>query len=352
MTSSDKDYQKYDVSVDAILAELLDALPVVALAATESGIIKQANKAAATLFGHPQSQFTGMNLNQFIRSDTTDADSIAIAAQGNTFPVRLQRKATKLGESSIIICTIIELHQESKLQEEVQNLTKELQASREEIESFITVASHDLRSPLRRCKSFLDLLAANYQPLFDEQGQDWIERCAKNLDHMQTLVSDLATFSGIDSKVVAPRSCNLQALATDEFAKLRQTEHPNAEIRFKSDLPQVSGDQQLLGLLFNNLFSNSLAYNDSEIPTVEIQCLSTGDGWQLTITDNGLGIEEKYRSRVFDFFKRLHSDLRYPGNGLGLAISQRIAEYHKGSLSLATIQPNQGSSFILILPRG
>lgn len=350
MTNPDKNLQELDAKSEAMLSELLDAAPIAMFGATEKGDIKIVNLAAMALFGYKKSEFVNMNVREIIAFEDIGADSKAISATGDTFPIHFQKKITQLDGASILICSILDTSKESQLKKEIQEVSLELQKSREEIGTFISIASHDLKSPLRRSKSFIDLVHKNYQPLLDEQGQDWLKRCSSNLDHMQSLISDLSMFSVIESKTEASCLCNLQDIAVKEFNQLKESKHPNAKINFDSELPQIKGDPLLLAILFNNLFENSLAYNNSEIPAVDIQCSLAAEKWELSIADNGLGIEEKFRDSIFDFFKRLHSGQRYPGNGLGLAISQRIAKHHGGSLTLSAEQPRQGATFFLILP--
>ncbi len=115
-------------------------------------------------------------------------------------------------------------------------------------------------------------------------------------------------------------------------------------------LPCVMGDAGRLALLFQNLVSNGIKFNQSERPVVEIGVADETDGFvRLFVRDNGIGIAKDYQTQIFEIFERLHSRTEYPGTGAGLAIVRRIVELYGGTLQVDST-PGQGATFHLTLP--
>ena len=115
------------------------------------------------------------------------------------------------------------------------------------------------------------------------------------------------------------------------------------------DLPVVRGSRTLLIQLFQNLISNGIKYNESEVPIIRISFQRQGDMYEFTVSDNGIGIDDKYKTDVFDMFTRLHNNGQYQGTGIGLSICRKIVERMGGRIRN---QPNAsgGTDFIFTLP--
>lgn len=332
------------------LSKILEAIPIPTVVATKDGQITDSNSAAEVLFGLSPNQLRDLQIHQLFITDENGISSLALEISGRSQQLRLDRKVSVINETEIEVFTALPVEKNSDLRQSLDDVRLELFHNKEEIQSFLAVASHDLKSPLRRSKSFIDLISKNYKELLGEKGEDWLSRCSNNLNQMQSLIDDLATFSGINARPSKMADCCLQSIVTEAFAKLKESQFPTAELDILVPLPTMSGDARLMRLLFENLFENALTYNENQVPALSIRCARNGDIWEMSIQDNGMGIEEKHREGVFDFFKRLHPSSRFPGNGLGLTISQRIANHHHGELSLSVNQPGQGSIFILTFP--
>jgi signal transduction histidine kinase len=116
-------------------------------------------------------------------------------------------------------------------------------------------------------------------------------------------------------------------------------------------LPVVRGDRHMLRVLLQNLVENAIKFvAPGIVPSVQVTAVTDMDTWQLTVTDNGIGVRDEHRELIFDLFKRLHSRKQYEGTGLGLATCRRIAELHGGCIWV-TATPQGGSDFHVLLPR-
>jgi signal transduction histidine kinase len=211
---------------------------------------------------------------------------------------------------------------------------RELSRSNAELEQFAYVASHDLQEPLRKVASFCQLLEQRYGDELDERGKQYLDFAVDGAKRMQQLILDLLAFSrvGRTSGPFTPVDLRHAALqAVSDLDGPISEKHAVVEV---GDLPTVKGDAALLTSLFQNLVSNAVKFNDSEIPRVAISARETFNGWELACSDNGIGIEPQHAERVFVIFQRLHGRDVYGGTGIGLALAQKIVSYHGGSIWL------------------
>jgi signal transduction histidine kinase len=208
----------------------------------------------------------------------------------------------------------------------------ELARSNAELEQFAYVASHDLQEPLRKVASFCQLLEQRYGDELDERGKQYLDFAVDGAKRMQQLILDLLTFSRVGRTGGPFTAVDLRHAALQAVSDLDEPiseKHAVVEI---DDLPTVQGDATLLTSLFQNLVSNAVKFNDSDVPRVTISARETADGWELACADNGIGIEPQHADRVFVIFQRLHGRDVYGGTGIGLALAQKIVSYHGGSI--------------------
>jgi signal transduction histidine kinase len=211
---------------------------------------------------------------------------------------------------------------------------RELSRSNAELEQFAYVASHDLQEPLRKVASFCQLLEQRYGDQLDERGRQYLDFAVDGAKRMQQLILDLLAFSRVGRTGGPFTPVDLRRAALQAVSDLDgpiSEKHAVVEV---GDLPTVAGDAALLTSLFQNLVSNAVKFNESEVPRVTISARETDGGWELACADNGIGIEPRHAERVFVLFQRLHGRDAYGGTGIGLALAQKIVSYHGGSIWL------------------
>jgi signal transduction histidine kinase len=218
-----------------------------------------------------------------------------------------------------------------------------------DLQQFSFVASHDLRSPLRSVKGLLTLLQKRHAGALDANGRELIARATGAVDQMDQLTHDLLDFARLESpaRLSEAVDCNQVVASTLVFldAAIAQS---GAQIEVEP-LPVVIGDRGQLIQLFQNLLANALKYCNGRTPIIRIRAqLETGK-WVFEVADNGIGIESQHLQRIFEVFKRLHTMQEYPGNGIGLAICQRIVALHGGQIG-ARSELGRGSIFYFSLP--
>ncbi len=169
-------------------------------------------------------------------------------------------------------------------------------------------------------------------------------------DQLNLLVDDILAFSKIDQADNVNSTVNLHDLMEDIAQSLLHfLEKNNAEIKF-NNLPTIKANYQNLKMVFFNLVKNGIQYNDSPQPTIEITYRRTAEHHLFQIKDNGIGISEEYQTKVFEYFKRLHTFETHRGTGLGLGICRKIVQKMGGDLSL-TSEVGKGSVFKVQLPK-
>ena len=236
---------------------------------------------------------------------------------------------------------------------QLESQAAELTRSNRDLEQFAYVASHDLQEPLRKVASFCQLLQRRYQGQLDERADQYIAFAVSGAQRMQRLINDLLAFSRIGRITTGFTEVDLDRLVDDAVLQLEATlDKAGAEVTW-SDLPTVRGEEPLLALLFTNLLGNSVKFRRPDTPAqVHVSGRQVDDAWEITCTDNGIGIEPEYAEKVFVIFQRLNSREAYPGTGIGLALAKKIVEFHGGQIWVDTSQtgPPQGTTIRFTLP--
>ncbi|MCX6218067.1 PAS domain-containing protein [Spirosoma sp.] len=250
-------------------------------------------------------------------------------------------------------------HQEREL----KDANVELQRSNENLQQFAHIASHDLQEPLRRIQAFSDILQNQFLDSLSDGERDMVRRIQKSAQRMQMLIKDLLLYSQVSTQRDSFTIVSLDIVLEDVVTDLEMTiAEKNATVDV-SPLPSVYGSASRLRQLFQNLITNALKFCQTGVsPLIQIRYRTAQTSelppalqddsrqvfWLITVTDNGIGFDERYKDRIFTPFQRLHKT-SYSGTGIGLAISQRVSESHGGAIDV-TSQDGKGSTFKVFLP--
>jgi PAS domain S-box-containing protein len=234
--------------------------------------------------------------------------------------------------------------------EALRRANEALERSNVELQQFAYVASHDLQTPLRNISGFIQLIKLNYVDKLDDQAKDWIRRTIQSCEQMHTLIRDVLAYSRVDSKARPFQPTPLREVFQDAYSALETSIYELGGRVTCGDLPTVMGDRSQLAQLLQNLIGNGLKYHGSEPPHVHVTATRQGNDWLISVKDNGIGIALRHQERIFEIFRRLHSQQDYPGTGIGLAICRRVVHRHGGRLWVES-EVGRGSNFLFTIPR-
>jgi two-component system CheB/CheR fusion protein len=243
---------------------------------------------------------------------------------------------------------------------ELQRANKELASSNDELQQFASVASHDLKEPLRKIYMISNMLKENHFGANDGALQ-YIERIIRSSERMIQLVNDLLSFSRLSVESTF-ESVDLNVILNEVLADLELTIQEKKATLEIDELPLVEVLPGQIRQVFQNILSNALKFSKPNEPAfisivadtvkekdIESPIDENGQWVRICIKDNGIGFNEKYLPKIFTIFQRLHTRKEYDGTGIGLAICKKIVEKH-GGLITAKSEENDGSTFIIILP--
>lgn len=235
-------------------------------------------------------------------------------------------------------------------QYEIRSRQEALLRANADLEQFAHSASHDLREPLRSIGLFSDLLALNYGSVLDGQGSEFLGVIRSSATRMETLLGDLMSYaqaSNIPDELVEPICARgpLEVALENLSGAIRES---GAQIS-AANFPEVRMRESHLAQIFQNLIGNAIKYRGEEPLRVQLHASREPTAWCFSVADNGIGIPWEYRETVFGIFKRLHTNDKYTGTGMGLAICQRIVERYRGRIWVES-EPGCGSTFLFTVP--
>ncbi|MBF2036851.1 MAG: PAS domain S-box protein [Leptolyngbyaceae cyanobacterium T60_A2020_046] len=231
----------------------------------------------------------------------------------------------------------------------LEQQTRQLAATNQELESFAYSVSHDLRAPLRHINGFITALQQRLSPatLSDPKISHYIHVIAHSSEKMGLLIDGLLTLSRVGRRDLILRPVALSALVNTVIEMLELSDDSNTMRLTLSDLPTVQGDAALLQQVFMNLIQNAVKFSRDRTPA-EITIGYDPKTQVFYVQDNGVGFDMSYADKLFTPFQRLHTAEQFEGTGIGLAIVQRIIHRHHGTIWVES-QINQGTTFFFTL---
>lgn len=236
-------------------------------------------------------------------------------------------------------------------QNELENALDNLNQANEELEQFAYAASHDLQEPLRMISSFTSLLERDYAHLLDDTGKEYIEYATNAAQRMQELVVDLLAYSRLGHGAVQydDVDCNtIMAIVIKNLTEQIYATKARIEVSY---LPVIYGNRVNIMRVFQNIVGNALKYTRPGIePIIRISCEEDEEKYTFRIQDNGIGFDPKHVDRIFKAFKRLHTQAKYPGTGIGLTMCKKVINAHGGKI-WAESEIDKGTIFRFTIPK-
>ena len=230
------------------------------------------------------------------------------------------------------------------------NQAQELKRSNESLTEFASIASHDLKEPLRKIQTFGDMLRRRSGDQFDGEAGSYLDRMTGAAQRMQTLIDGLLAYSRTSTHPPEMVAVDLNEVVSEVMSDLEMRVTESDAWVIRAPLPIVEADPIQMRQLFQNLLGNALKFRQPDVPArIRLTSAVHGGVARITLTDNGIGFEPRFAERIFRIFERLESTTRFEGTGIGLAICRTIVDRHHGTIC-ASATPNEGATFTIELP--
>ena len=232
----------------------------------------------------------------------------------------------------------------------LEQKTRELTRSNEELQQFAYVASHDLQEPLRMISSYTQLLGRRYGDRLDGDAQEFMAFIVDGAARMKQLIEDLLAYSRVGTRGKDFQEVDSGASLTRALANLRTAQESSGAVVTHDPMPRVTADGAQLAQVFQNLIGNAIKFRGEGTTKIHVGAETTDSVWVFTVKDNGIGLDAQYADRIFMMFQRLHNKAEYPGTGIGLAIVKKIVERHGGRIWVES-EPGKGATFGFTIAR-
>lgn len=354
----------------------LEALPQLAFTTDANGVIDYVNQhwfqfadSAVEFPPAEPGRVLETEWKQLIAAGDPIETEVAILKKDGNFYHHLLRATPVRNNKTIIrwVGTFTSIHEQKTLNEKLERMVEErtkelldaihhLEQSNHDLQQFTSVASHDLKEPLRKVQFFGNLLMekANLR----KEHLSYLEKIIRASTRMSSLIDDVLSFASL-AKPDPFEKTDLNLVISGILNDLELSIQEKEAVIQVDKLPTIEVIPALVRQLFQNLISNALKFSKpgvapyikitSDISPVPSSSKEETLFCNIYVNDNGVGFEEKYKNKIFALFQRLYGREEYEGTGIGLAIAKKIVEKHSGTID-ARSQPGVGSTFIVSLP--
>jgi signal transduction histidine kinase len=241
-----------------------------------------------------------------------------------------------------------EVVQRQQSQEKMALLLKELESTNKELNDFAYIVSHDLKAPLRGISSLSEWLVSDYADKLDDEGKELINLLIVRVKKIYSLIDAILQYSRIGRIKEEIRRVNLNDVVKDVIELLEPIE--NVEIDITNELPIVDCEKTRIEQVFQNLLGNAIKFIDKPQGKITIGCTEKNGYWQISVADNGSGIEKEHFERIFKIFQKLSDNKNSDSTGIGLAIVKKIVEMYGGEVWLES-ELGVGTTFFFTLKK-
>lgn len=356
---------------EGLFGGLLEAAPDGFVLSDPKGIIRLVNSQAERLFGYERGELVSQPIEVlvpeasrarhvgqregFLHQPAQRRMGIGLQLEGRrkdgtSIPVEISLSPILTPEGRFVVSAIRDVTERRETERMLQHQAEALARSNDQLQQFAYVASHDLQEPLRMVSSYLQLLERRYPHQLDDDAREFIAYAVDGAKRMQALINDLLAFSRIGTREEVQSRVALDEVVAQVLRDLDVAVGEAGASVQVDRLPTITSEPSQMHQLFLNLIGNALKFHaPGVVPDVHVSARRVGEAWEMSVTDNGIGLDPQYRDRIFQIFQRLHTRTEFPGTGIGLAICKRIVERHGGSIRVEST-PGHGATFAFTVP--
>lgn len=336
------------------------------------GRVKYLNPAAESFTGWTLAEANGLAIENIYRLKTEDGSPvdvcqlrrvlasgksidrqklILVARNGRQLAVEDSAAPIRDVQGVLVgaVTTIVDITERQRMERERDRLLRELERSNIELERFSYAIAHDLQNPLRTVRSYAELLCRRLTSELTQDDAELLQLMVNAAGNMQGLISSLLEYARAGHGKLKLDRVSVAEVVKSVEADLALLMSETGTQIVCGPLPVVTADRVQLKQLFENLVVNAIRYCEREqAPRIVISSEPAEEGWQFTVSDNGVGIASENQTRIFDLLTRLHG-ADVPGSGMGLAICRGIAERHGGHIWVDSQGVGRGSTFHFVI---
>lgn len=250
------------------------------------------------------------------------------------------------------IIMISDVTERKKMEEKLNRILEELARKNQELDDYTYTVSHDLKAPLITIQGFSEMLYEKYGDILDESGSMYLERISHASKRLDRFVSDLLKLSRAGRKTEEFKEENIKSIVETSLKNVETLiREKQVDVKCGPEFPSVYCDYTRITQVFDNLIVNAIKYGgEQKKPKIEIGWREYKKQYKFWVADNGIGVKDKDKERIFKVFYRGSSANSEGGTGVGLAVAKKVVESHGGEIWVES-KPGKGATFYFTIPK-
>jgi PAS domain S-box-containing protein len=328
--------------------------------------IVYANPIAARLTGKSREQLVGSICHKHIchtqqgqcsitdlKQQVENSECILLTSSGEKRQIIKTAVTVTLDGKPHLLESFVDITEQKKTEQLMEKLNKdleltvaELSRSNRQLQDFVHIAAHDLKTPVRGIGTLADWIIGDYGDKLDEHGKEQIRLLKFRVTRINKLIDGMLQFSKIARTDSQEKMIDLNMMLNQVVIELNAPK--NMEIAVDS-LPGIYCEHEHIAQVFQNLLSNAITFMDKPNGLIKVGCVTQGSFWKFYVSDNGPGIEQRHYDKIFGIFQTLPKKQEPETAGIGLAVAKKIVELYGGKIWVES-QPGKGSTFFFTIP--